>query len=84
MFAFEGCGPKNLGYYAWVLCGARYKESNAKRRISQLNDQTLNVNYEAHDLKLFKSIKDLDFAHEVYKRLEDSYEGTPAIKIKVV
>jgi hypothetical protein len=38
------------------------------------------VNYEAHDLKFSKSIKYLDFALEVYKRLEDSYEGTPAIK----
>lgn len=84
MFAFEGCGPKSLRYYAWVLCGARYKESNAKRRRLQLNDPSLNVNYEAHDLKVFKSIKDLDFAHEVYKRLEGSYEGTPTIKSKVV
>jgi hypothetical protein len=46
----------------------------------QLNDQALNVIYEALDPKAFESIQDLEFAHEVWKRLEDSYEGTSAVK----
>jgi hypothetical protein len=36
--------------------------------------------YEALDLKVFESINDLKFAHEVWKRLEDSHEGTPIVK----
>jgi len=37
-----------------------------------LNDQALNVIYGALDTKVFESIKDLEMAHEVWKRLEDS------------
>jgi hypothetical protein len=40
----------------------------------QLNDQALNVIYGALDTKVFKSIKDLEMAHEVWKRLEDSHD----------
>jgi len=36
-----------------------------------LNDQALNVIYEALDPKVFESIKDLDIAHKVWKRLND-------------
>ena len=46
----------------------------------QLNDQALNVIYEALDPKVFEWIKDLEFAFQVWKRLEYSYEGTPAVK----
>ena len=46
----------------------------------QLNDQALNIIYEALNPKVFEQIKVLEFAFQVWKRLEDSYEGTPAIK----
>jgi hypothetical protein len=46
----------------------------------QLNGQTLNVIYETLDPKIFKTIKYLEFAHQVWKRLEDSFEGTPVVK----
>lgn len=38
-------------------------------KILRLNDQALNVIYEAHDPKVFEPIKDLEFAHEVRIRL---------------
>jgi hypothetical protein len=36
--------------------------------------------YNAIDSKVFEQIKDLERASEVWKRLEKTYEGTPAIK----
>ena len=40
----------------------------------------LNTIYNAIDSKVFEQIKDLDRASEVWKRLEETYEGTPAVK----
>jgi hypothetical protein len=37
----------------------------------QVNDQTLNMIYEVLDPMAFELIKDLEFANEVSKRLED-------------
>jgi len=42
----------------------------------QHNDIAINLLYEALDLKVFEQIKDLKRAHDVWKRLEESYEGT--------
>ncbi|XP_066324012.1 uncharacterized protein [Miscanthus floridulus] len=44
------------------------------------NDIAINQFYEALDLKMFEQIKDLERAHDVWKRLEESYEGTKAVK----
>jgi hypothetical protein len=41
---------------------------------------TLNTIYNAIDFKVFEQIKDCDRANEVSKRLEEIYEGTPAVK----
>ena len=40
----------------------------------------LNTIYNATDSKVFEQIKDLERASEVWKRLEEIYEGTPAVK----
>ena len=40
----------------------------------------LNTIYNAIDSKVFEQIKDCDRANEVWKRLEEIYEGTPAVK----
>ena len=40
----------------------------------------LNTIYNAIDSKVFEQIKDCDRANEVWKRLEETYEGTPAVK----
>ena len=36
--------------------------------------------YDVVDQKVFEQIKDLEYGREVWKRLEDSYEGTPAVE----
>jgi hypothetical protein len=40
----------------------------------------LNTIYNAIDSKVFEQIKDLDHASEVWKRLEETYIGTVAVK----
>jgi hypothetical protein len=41
---------------------------------------TLNTIYNAIDSKVSEQINDLDRAHKVWTRLEETYEGTPAVK----
>jgi hypothetical protein len=40
----------------------------------------LNTIYNAIDSKVFEQIKDCEIASEVWKRLEETYEGTPVVK----
>jgi hypothetical protein len=40
----------------------------------------LNTIYNGIDLKVFEQVKDLERASEVWKRLEETYEGTIMIK----
>ena len=46
----------------------------------QCNTMALNTIYNAKDSKVFEQIKDCDRAYEVWKRLEETYEGTLAVK----
>ena len=46
----------------------------------QCNTMALNTIYNAIDSKVFEQIKDCDRANVVWKRLEETYEGTPAVK----
>ena len=46
----------------------------------QCDTMALNTIYNAIDSKMFEQIKDLDRASEVWKRLEETYEGTPTVK----
>ena len=39
-----------------------------------------NAIYNAIDSKVFEQIKDCERANEVWRRLEETYEGTPAVK----
>jgi hypothetical protein len=38
------------------------------------------VIYESLDPKVFQSIKNVEFAHDAWKKLEESYEGTQVVK----
>jgi hypothetical protein len=40
----------------------------------------LNTIYNAIDSKVFEQINDCERVSEVWKRLEETYEGTPAVK----
>ena len=46
----------------------------------QCNTMALNTIYNAIDSKVFEQIKDCERANEVWRRLEETYEGTPAVK----
>ena len=46
----------------------------------QCSTIALNTSYNAIDSKVFEQIMDLNRASEVWKRLEETYEGTPVVK----
>ena len=54
--------------------------TNQDKTNKQCNTMALNTIYNAIDSKVFEQIKDCDRANEVQKRLEETYEGTPAVK----
>ena len=54
--------------------------TNQDKANKQCNTMALNTIYNAIDFKLFEQIKDCDRANDVWKRLEKTYEGTPAMK----
>ena len=54
--------------------------TNQDKANKQCNTMALNTIYNAIDSKVFEQIKDCDRASEVWKRLEETYEGTSAVK----
>jgi hypothetical protein len=57
--------------------------TNNDKANKQCNTMTLNTIYNAIDSKVFEQIKDCDRASEVWKRLEETYEGTSAVNAKL-
>ena len=54
--------------------------TNQDKSNKQCNTMALNTLYNAIDPKVFEQIKDCERANEVWRRLEETYEGTPAVK----
>ena len=54
--------------------------TNQDKTNKQCNTMALNTIYNAIDSKVFEQIKDCERANEVWRRLEETYEGTPAVK----
>ena len=54
--------------------------TNQDKANKQCNTMALNTIYNAIDSKVFEQIKDCERANEVWSRLEETYEGTPAVK----
>ena len=54
--------------------------TNQDKSNKQCNTMALNTLYNAIDPKVFEKIKDYERANEVWRRLEETYEGTPAVK----
>ena len=48
--------------------------------VLQNNDIALSVIHDAIDERTFEQIKNIEIAHEAWKKLEESFEGTKAIK----
>jgi hypothetical protein len=54
--------------------------TNQDKANKQCNRMALNTIYNAIDSKVFEQIKYLERTSEVWKRFEETYEGTSAIK----
>jgi hypothetical protein len=54
--------------------------TNNERANKQCNTMALNTIYNGIDSKVFEQIKDLKRASEVWRRLEETYEGTTTVK----
>ena len=54
--------------------------TNQDKENKQCNIMALNTIYNAIDSNVFEQIKDYERANEVWRRLEETYEGTPAVK----
>ena len=54
--------------------------TNQDKTNKQYNTMALNIIYNAIDSKVFEQIKDYERANQVWTRLEETYEGTPAVK----
>ena len=46
----------------------------------QNNDIALSAIHDAIDERTFEQIKNIEMAHEAWKKLEESFEGTQAVK----
>ena len=58
--------------------------TNQDKANKQCNTMALNTIYSAIDSKVFEQIKDCEKASEVWKRLEETYEGTPVVKSAMI
>ena len=54
--------------------------TNQDKTNKQCNTMALNTIYNAIDFKVFEQIKDCERASEVWRILEETYKGTPAMK----
>ena len=54
--------------------------TNQDKTNKRCNTMALNTIYNAIDSKVFEQIKDCEKASEVWKRLEETYDGTLAVK----
>ena len=52
----------------------------AEEVLLQNNDIALSVIHDAIDERTFEQIKNIEMAHEVWKKLEELFEGTQAVK----
>ena len=52
----------------------------AEEVLLQNNDIALSAIHDAIDERIFEQIKNIKMAHEVWKKLEESFEGTQAVK----
>jgi hypothetical protein len=52
----------------------------ANEKKLQTNDIALSAIHETVDESVFEQIKNIEIAHDAWKKLEESYEGTQAVK----
>ena len=54
--------------------------TTAEEVLLQNNDIALSAIHDALDERIFRQIKNIEMAHEAWKKLEESFEGTQAVK----
>ena len=54
--------------------------STAEEVLLQNNDIALSAIHDAIDERTFEQIKNIEMDHEAWKKLEESFEGTQAVK----
>ena len=52
----------------------------AEEVLLQNNDIALSAIYDAIDERTFEQIENIEMAHEAWKKLEESFEGTQVVK----
>ena len=52
----------------------------AEEVLLQNNDIALSANHDGLDKRTFEQIKNIEIVHEAWKKLEESFEGTQAMK----
>jgi hypothetical protein len=77
---------KSINREIWKVVETKFEVANmeaptpVEERKLQCNDIALSSLHEALDDKTFEQIKNLTDAHEAWKKLEESFEGTKGIK----
>ena len=77
---------KSINRKVWKVVETRIEATNAKAPTAaedvllQNNDIALSAIHDALDERTFEQIKNIEMAHEACKKLEESFEGTQAVK----
>ena len=77
---------KSINRKIWKVVETKIEVANleaptmAKEILLQNNDIALSAIHDALDEKTFKQINNTEMAHEAWKKLEESFEGTQAVK----
>ena len=79
---------KSINRKVWKVVKTKIEIANeeaptvAEEVLLQNNDIVLSVIHDALDERTFEQIKKIERAHEAWKKLEESFEGTQAVKVQ--
>ena len=77
---------KSINRKVWKVVETKIKINDpenptaAEEVLLQNNDIALSAIHNAIDERIFEQIKNIEMAHEAWKKLEESFEGTQAVK----
>jgi hypothetical protein len=77
---------KSINKKVWKVVRTKIEVANeeaptaAKEVLLQNNDIALSAIHDALDERTFEQIKNIEMAHEAWKKLEEPFEGTQAMK----
>ena len=77
---------KSINRKVWKVVETKIEIANeeaptvAEEVLLQNNDIALSVIHHALDERIFEQIKNIERTHEAWKKLEESFEGTQAMK----